>query len=361
MAEVFEQKIQGLSAEEKLRAIDRYLTDLRGVLASMDEIAALRKRRGETDSGDFGGYKRADVIEWIADLEKQRREALEELSQPSEPGANVAGQAQGSAKERATITLALEKLHASLSAEIEHVRNDILRELKYSYKQSTAAYEELCARMDLLAEQVAQKIIEQALDYDLLAQRIVAQMASRSETEASAAMERRIEELEKILLSLRAQNLIRTPEETETPQGEALESDAQTPGEPTEEEWPEALPEETETPEGEALESDAQAPGEPTEEEWPEALPEETETPEGETLESDAQAPIETVVFAETAVEDFAEEKADAATDGAIATDFEQPPEPLPGHGPKAGAEESTAETNRSDEATCDAGEKRED
>ena len=330
MAEVFEQKIQGLSAEEKLRAIDRYLTDLRGVLASMDEIAALRKRRGETDSGDFGGYKRADVIEWIADLEKQRREALEELSQPSEPGANVAGQAQGSAKERATITLALEKLHASLSAEIEHVRNDILRELKYSYKQSTAAYEELCARMDLLAEQVAQKIIEQALDYDLLAQRIVAQMASRSETEASAAMERRIEELEKILLSLRAQNLIRTPEETETPQGEALESDAQTPGEPTEEEWPEALPEET-------------------------------ETPEGETLESDAQAPIETVVFAETAVEDFAEEKADAATDGAIATDFEQPPEPLPGHGPKAGAEESTAETNRSDEATCDAGEKRED
>ncbi len=46
MSETIRQKLNGLSAVERLKATDKYLTEMRGILASMDEIAALRKQRG---------------------------------------------------------------------------------------------------------------------------------------------------------------------------------------------------------------------------------------------------------------------------------------------------------------------------
>ena len=47
MSESFRQKLNGLSAVERLKATDKYLTEMRGILASMDEIAALRKQRDD--------------------------------------------------------------------------------------------------------------------------------------------------------------------------------------------------------------------------------------------------------------------------------------------------------------------------
>ena len=49
------KNLNGLSAVERLKATDKYLTEMRGILASMDEIAALRRQRGEalpTNSAD---------------------------------------------------------------------------------------------------------------------------------------------------------------------------------------------------------------------------------------------------------------------------------------------------------------------
>ena len=62
-----DNKKKDLSAEEKLRAADRELAQLREILASMDEIDALRKRDGKAEWSEYGGYQRADVSGMIAE------------------------------------------------------------------------------------------------------------------------------------------------------------------------------------------------------------------------------------------------------------------------------------------------------
>ena len=80
MSETIRQKLNGLSAVERLKATDKYLTEMRGILASMDEIAALRKQRGQAVSDEFGGYKRSTVEDFIRELEKQKEGILAEIA-----------------------------------------------------------------------------------------------------------------------------------------------------------------------------------------------------------------------------------------------------------------------------------------
>ena len=70
MAESNRQKLNGLSPVERLQATDKYLTQMRDILSSMNEISALRKQRGEEDTDEYGGEKRSSVASFIAELEK---------------------------------------------------------------------------------------------------------------------------------------------------------------------------------------------------------------------------------------------------------------------------------------------------
>ena len=81
MAPEADKKGKELSAEEKLRAADKDLSQLREILASMDEIDALRKRDGKPETGEYGGYKRADVTAMIAELEQLYSASLPQARQ----------------------------------------------------------------------------------------------------------------------------------------------------------------------------------------------------------------------------------------------------------------------------------------
>ena len=140
---------------KKLRAADRELAQLRDVLASMDEIDALRKRDGKPETGEYGGYKRADVSAMVAELERRRRELLAEIA----AGGAQGGRDASAARERVTLSDALERLYAAISGNIERAKNEILREIRYSCRQDTAIYAELSARLDALADKVAEKVL----------------------------------------------------------------------------------------------------------------------------------------------------------------------------------------------------------
>ena len=202
MASEPEKRDRDLSAEEKLRAADRELAQLRDVLASMDEIDALRKRDGKPETGEYGGYKRADVSAMVAELERRRRELLAEIA----AGGAQGGRDASAARERVTLSDALERLYAAISGNIERAKNEILREIRYSCRQDTAIYAELSARLDALADKVAEKVLAAGIDTDDLARRMVAHMTARSDAQTIEAMEKRIAELESALAA-RAQNM----------------------------------------------------------------------------------------------------------------------------------------------------------
>lgn len=210
MAPEADKKGKELSAEEKLRAADKDLSQLREILASMDEIDALRKRDGKPETGEYGGYKRADVTAMIAELEQRRRVLLADISN--------SGRADGApgpsgTRERVTLSDALERMYAAIAGNIEHAKGEILREIRYSCRQNTAIYAELSARMDAVADKVLAKVMAGGVDYDELAKRIVLQMTGRGESDAIAALEKRIEELE---AALAAQKQAAQPSPTES-------------------------------------------------------------------------------------------------------------------------------------------------
>ena len=226
MAPEADKKGKEFSAEEKLRAADKDLSQLREILASMDEIDALRKRDGKPETGEYGGYKRADVTAMIAELEQRRRVLLADISNS---GRADSAPGPSGTRERVTLSDALERMYAAIAGNIEHAKGEILREIRYSCRQNTAIYAELSARMDAVADKVLAKVMAGGVDYDELAKRIVLQMTGRGESDAIAALEKRIEELE---AALAAQRQAAQPSPTES---EAISAAREAMTEPAEE------------------------------------------------------------------------------------------------------------------------------
>ncbi len=167
MSESFRQKLNGLSAVERLKATDKYLTEMRGILASMDEIAALRKQRGEAVSDEYGGYKRSTVEDFIRELEKQKEGILSEIAREEARRAAPApvkesapavkedlpankGESAVASFRKGDPSLAIESMYTGLSMDIEKMRDDILQEMKYTYKQDMAIYDDLSAKIDAI-------------------------------------------------------------------------------------------------------------------------------------------------------------------------------------------------------------------
>lgn len=232
MSETIRQKLNGLSAVERLKATDKYLTEMRGILVSMDEIAALRKQRGQAVSDEFGGYKRSTVEDFIRELEKQKAGILEEIAKeeakrvsaapvPKEAAApavkddSLAYKKDDSAVvsfRKGDPSLAIESMYTGLSMDIEKMRDDILQEMKYTYKQDMAIYDDLSAKIDAIKgtdvsalEETLKPLGEnisavsgsltaldeklnalQPVDYDQLAERVASKMVSGIDYEALA-------------------------------------------------------------------------------------------------------------------------------------------------------------------------------
>lgn len=224
MSETIRQKLNGLSAVERLKATDKYLTEMRGILASMDEIAALRKQRGQAVSDEFGGYKRSTVEDFIKELEKQKEGILAEIAREEAKRVSappVPKEASPAAKEESSVykkedsavasfrkgdpSLAIESMYTGLSMDIEKMRDDILQEMKYTYKQDMAIYDDLSAKIEAIKgtdvtalEETLKPLGEnisaldeklnalQPVDYDQLAERVASKMVSGIDYEALA-------------------------------------------------------------------------------------------------------------------------------------------------------------------------------
>lgn len=232
MSETIRQKLNGLSAVERLKATDKYLTEMRGILASMDEIAALRKQRGQAVSDEFGGYKRSTVEDFIRELEKQKEGILAEIAREEAKRASAAPVPKEAAapavkddslaykKDDSAVvsfrkgdpSLAIESMYTGLSMDIEKMRDDILQEMKYTYKQDMAIYDDLSAKIDAIKgtdvsalEETLKPLGEnisavsgsltaldeklnalQPVDYDQLAERVASKMVSGIDYEALA-------------------------------------------------------------------------------------------------------------------------------------------------------------------------------
>lgn len=250
MSETQKQQ-NNLSAADRLKATDKYLAEMRSVLASMDEIDALRRSRGEAASDEYNGYKRSSVQSLVDGLEKQREALYAEIergerersallsreraraeearrapapaAQQNAPAAQQNAPAPAAAQAPAVRgenpvadfkngdpALAIESMYLSLSMDIEKMKDDILQEMKYTYKQDMAIYDDLSAMLgalkkpddaptleeslrplsekidalqapaldyNALADKVAERVIAGGIDYDALAGHIVALMA----------------------------------------------------------------------------------------------------------------------------------------------------------------------------------------
>lgn len=311
MSESLQNKNNGSSAAERLKATEKYLSEMKGILAAMDEIAVMRAKRGDEPSDEFNGYKRSSVEKFVRELEKQKDSILSEmardekkmneqirierekahreleLARKEREEARLAQEKKNAAEQNKAITelshkvdsmaispqdsaiasfrkgdvsLAVEGMYAGLSMDIEKMRDDILQELKYSYKQDMAIYDDLSAKIDaiktvdtaaieetikplgenitavngslasidekltalqpvdynVLAERVAEKVISGGIDYEALAKHIagimagagigaaagaaVSNAASGTATGADiAAMERKIDDIKDTL------------------------------------------------------------------------------------------------------------------------------------------------------------------
>lgn len=137
--------------KELLAETDRRIEELRAVLADMDEIAALRRRRGEPESDDYNGFRRSDVLELLGRQQERRAALAAEVQRQN---------AEEVPKERTSLSAALEKLYEALSADVGRARRDLLQELKFYSRQTSAAYDELSLVIDALADRVAERVIE---------------------------------------------------------------------------------------------------------------------------------------------------------------------------------------------------------
>ena len=157
---------------ELLAETDRRIEELRAVLADMDEIAALRRRRGEPESDDYNGFRRSDVLELLGRQQERRAALAAELQRQN---------AEEAPKERTSLSAALEKLYEALSADVGRARRDLLQELKFYSRQTSAAYDELSLVIDALADRVAERVIERLGGAAFLAALPAAADAARGE------------------------------------------------------------------------------------------------------------------------------------------------------------------------------------
>ena len=289
MSDSSQNRGTSVSLVERLRSTDKFLAEMRSVLASMDEIDGLRRQRGEAVTDEFGGYKRSSVTKLVEGLEKQRESILAQIAQEEQRGKQLARRAQEEAEARKRAeeqnarlvavektvreseerrlaearkaeeerrsenplasfrrgdpSLAIESMYEGLSMDIEKLRDDILQELRYTYKQDMAIYDDLTSliesvkktdqgaleeslrplqeKLDTLAPvdyeklagSVAEKVIAGGIDYDVLARRIAeilqegapaaaalpAPAAEPAEAEGIASMERKLDEMQSIL------------------------------------------------------------------------------------------------------------------------------------------------------------------
>ena len=137
--------------KELLAETDRRIEELRAVLADMDEIAALRRRRGEPESDDYNGFRRSDVLELLGQQQERRAALAAEVQRQN---------AEEAPKERTSLSAALEKLYEALSADVGRARRDVLQELKFYSRQTSAAYDELSLVIDALADRVAEALYD---------------------------------------------------------------------------------------------------------------------------------------------------------------------------------------------------------
>lgn len=276
-----EKNKQNLSIEDKLKATDKYIAKMKGILATMDEIAQIKRAKGDTtaDSDVVGGYKRSSIVKLISELEKQREQLISELDENTrkaiqERDAKLKAQedelkaknAQLKAKDdelkaqkdaialrdrelpnrndnvvtsfkKGDNALAIEGLYTGLSMDIEKLRDDILQEMKYSYKQDIAIYDDLSEKIDaikavdasaleeglkplqameeklnalqvidydVLAEKMNSKLAEGKIDYDILAERVATVMTVYAESMILPktqlnSIEQRLEEMQHTL------------------------------------------------------------------------------------------------------------------------------------------------------------------
>lgn len=86
MSDSSQNRGTSVSLVERLRSTDKFLAEMRSVLASMDEIDGLRRQRGEAVTDEFGGYKRSSVTKLVEGLEKQRESILAQIAQEEQRG-----------------------------------------------------------------------------------------------------------------------------------------------------------------------------------------------------------------------------------------------------------------------------------
>ena len=265
MSESFNKKLNGLSPVERLKVTDKYLSEMRGILIQMDEIAAFRAKSGQPASDEVGGYKRSSVMNMIEELEKQKESILAEIAAgeasakkkaapvPDKRPASAAAAAPAvrasnapAEKPESAVSgfmqgdnaLAIESMYSGLSMDIEKMRDDILQEMKYTYKQDMAIYDDLSDKIesikqmdfasleeklkplqmlavladkldnlqpldyDVLAEKVAEKFMPEHIDYDVLAGKVAALVtggAAAASGAQLASVENKIEEVQRTL------------------------------------------------------------------------------------------------------------------------------------------------------------------
>lgn len=269
----------------------------------MDDISRIKRSKGEpdADADEVGGYKRSSVLKLISELEKQREMLVAELDKTN-AGASVKDRESAAVNENAEKelqeayrakeeelkareamlarrekemfsrsdsavasfrkgdnALVIESVYNGLSLDLEKMRDDILQELKYGYKQDMSIYDDLAEKIESLktadfsaleeslkplhtldeklnALQVLNGLDEKlkalqtvdltvlaekmpapaALDYDVLAERVAALMAPYAASTAVPAqaqlkeIERRIDEVQITLAAVT--NVRQTPE-----------------------------------------------------------------------------------------------------------------------------------------------------
>ncbi len=197
-----------LSAAERLKATDTSLAKMRSILASMDEIDELRVKKGEPIVDEYNGYKRSAVQKLADELEKQREAIFAEIDRAEKRSAQLQAQAKAAANasvpaaakpsspavrgqdplteyRNGDLSLALESVYLGLSMDIEKMKDDILQEMKYTYKQDMAIYDDLSAMIESLRKETDAGAIEerirplsekidalQAIDQNALAERV---------------------------------------------------------------------------------------------------------------------------------------------------------------------------------------------
>lgn len=153
------------SVTEKLKATDRHLLQLKEILSKMDDIDRLNCARNgvaRTVGEDtiVGGYKRSSVEKLIVELEKQRDNIMSDLIKlektPKQKPLTYAEQREKTVQEIAAAkqspidnlskndtALILEGLYNGVARDMENLKKEIMREMRYSYQQDLAIHDDM--------------------------------------------------------------------------------------------------------------------------------------------------------------------------------------------------------------------------